>query len=243
MRHRCAAALAILLLSAGTLNAAPFTILDVDGAFLNAIPAVTINNADPDHITARWGTPAGAGGQSGYNFDSLVPPVVGGVVPPTSAWFQLGNFTHLNQPVSGTFLSSIQLNVILDFVIGVTFFNNTVFSYTLTHDETPNATPCPGFQQSAVPCDDRVIVSAPSDGVFDVDGTLFTLELGFSSDGGDTILSEFITTEQLNNVAGLYGRFSAEVVPVPEPGSLSLIGVALGAAVLRLRRRRTRAVS
>ena len=149
-RRHVSTALMVLLLAASPAAAVPFSITDVDGAFLNAVPAVAIGG-NPNNVTARWGDPATLGGQSGYNFDAVVPPQLDGAVPPSpTAWFHLANFTHLNKPIFGTTLSSIGLNVTLDFAIGAVSFPDRTFLYTLTHNETPNAFPCPAFQQS--PC-------------------------------------------------------------------------------------------
>jgi hypothetical protein len=64
----------------------------------------------------------------------------------------------------------------------------------------------------------------------------YTLQiLGFSTDGGSTITTEFISQEDNDNSADLYARLRAQS-DVPAPGALSLF--AIGLAGLAARRRR-----
>jgi len=61
-----------------------------------------------------------------------------------------------------------------------------------------------------------------------IGGVTYTLQLGFQAFPGGPILTEFITRENADNVANLYGRFTAEGGPViPEPSTFVLLGAGL----------------
>jgi hypothetical protein len=241
MKTVFAVALTLLMVAAGPILATPFEIQDLEAAFVDAAPPGT-TNLDIDNsgnpITIRWGntTALGMNQQSGYDFESLVDPMapISGAVPPTTAWLPLGEFTHHNFHITGTFLSSVGLDLTLTLQLGEPgeeeVFTPT-FSFLLDHNETPNNLPC---------CDDIVTVSSPLLGnVFTVGLTQFTLQLGFSQDGGATISDQFITVENQANMAGLFGQLSATVIP--EPGTWTLIGLGLaGVAIGSWRRRRVR---
>jgi len=205
------AILVVLLLASpsfGTL----ITINNLDGYWQNAVPAAnaTIVNGAPTSI-AFWGGSITTG--SNYTFTSEVPPPVIADVPPSpSSWFDLGDFYHNNFPIpGGTSITEIEL--LLDIAMTVdTAAVNRSFVYTFYHNETPNPAP------------DEVTISAPSAGSFLVDGTLYTLELRFSEDGGQTLSDQFITAEGSSNRADLFGRFTSEDVPaVPEPATMLLL--------------------
>jgi hypothetical protein len=93
----------------GAVSMAAATSIDINsvsGSWINAIPAsaVTINNTN-SLSTARWGYNMGYG-QSGYNFLAATTPF-SAIADGTP--FALGTFTHLNFPISGTFITSIDL--------------------------------------------------------------------------------------------------------------------------------------
>jgi hypothetical protein len=199
-------------------SAALITISGITPRFVNPAPAgVTINNLG-DPITARWGVPAGGTGQSGYNFnDSVTPVAVDTNV--NAGRFLLGTLTHLNQPIFEPWLTSIGLSVTVDILGGVPGTFTEVF--TLFHSETPNDCGC-------APNDNDIVTFSAGtlNSSFALGGQDYTLRLlGFSDDGGNTLLANFSSVEGGNNSTQLWAQIVA--TQVPEPGSLFLLGAGL----------------
>lgn len=238
MRIRNAIVAAIFGLACAPLLAAPVILSGITGSWLTPVPpapATTIVNGDPTS-TARWGVPFPPNtSQSGYDFTRVAGGTANFDVPPDSPPTDLGLFNHLNFPIIGPTLQSITLQISANVNVDGVDQGNFDFMFDLTHDETDNvANPCAygganGQGVNINGCADRVTIGfniLSED--FLVNGVLYTLDIiGFSQDGGLTILDEFLTIENQNNQANLFARVRTTVRPVPEPGSLALVGLAL----------------
>lgn len=225
-----------------TASAAPVSFSNITGSWSDVDPAgVTVSNNGTANPSMRWGTPATNDGQSGYDFDAAADTVVN--VPPNTE-VVLGEFSHLNNPITGTELNSATLTVAIDIAVDGMAQGTRNFVFDFTHDETPNgANPCAngGANGSGVNvngCADLVTVtdSIMSED-FLVNGVLYTISiLGFKV--GDNIVTTFETIEQMTNTAQLIGSITVSEVPIPAAIPLFLSGMAGLGFVGRMRKKK-----
>jgi hypothetical protein len=146
----------------------------------------------------------------------------------TDAAFNVGKLTYRNgSTFAGTsFNGDFPLSVALNFTnpAGV----NPTFNYLFNILNTNNTGDPVGDSDRL-----RFSTAGLSSSSFNVGGVDYTLQLlGFSSDNGTTIISEFLSPEEATATADLYGKIT---VNVPTPALLpGLIG--LGATAWRKRR-------
>ncbi|HCO94562.1 MAG TPA: hypothetical protein DIU00_11530 [Phycisphaerales bacterium] len=222
----------LLLFSVNRANA-DLTLTAVDGDWSNPVgPGTSITgnvttidgvgvgygNGLQDQI--RWGNTAE---KSGLGFTGSASPSLNVVI---GSAFEIGQLAHFNNPIpTGSELKSVDLTVDLDFL---DVAGTKSFTFNLLIDETPNST-------GTSPADDDIISfpgSYPTE-MFDIGGTLYTLQLlGFGSNSSG-LLNKFQSPEGGTNDTLLWGRITE---PVPVPGALLLGMLGLSVAGVKLRK-------
>lgn len=147
--------------------------------------------------------------------------------------FNLGQISYRNGSVWDFFNGDFPLNLSFSLLNPVS--QTTLFNFGFNILNTPNVT------GNAVLDGDRLRFSTAglASQTFNYDGFTYTLALaGFSTDGGQTLVSEFNSPEGTIAQASLYGkitRVESEVESVPEPATLT--GLALLGSYLLFGRR------
>ena len=110
------------------------------------------------------------------------------------------------------------------------------YNFSFLIENTPNTTGDPLLDADTV-----TINNASSPTTFNHLGTDYILEvLGFSNDGGESVIDTFRTAEGEGAMAGLYARIT-EAAPVPEPATIILLAAGLagiaGAGIMSKKKR------
>jgi opacity protein-like surface antigen len=256
MRMLASAAAIAAATALATPAAAVTLIVDpITATWSNVLGGANLENINPGtaDTTIRWGGNVPTNQKSGYNYTAAAVPInVAVVVNGSSAGFNLGTFTHFNNPIpSGTSITGATLTVTYGLAIddGVNpivnlGLKNSVFLFD--HWETPNAdNPCAdgganGVGVNSNGCADRVRVSldAGASDFFTINDVDYFLTIaGFTVDGiGKTV---FWTREQAENPAQLLGSVTARgVTPtIPEPATWAMLIAGFGMVGLGMRRR------
>jgi hypothetical protein len=181
------------------------------------------NQVNGNYTDVRWGVSTGEG-QSGLGFNPANPPTID---YPANTPFLLGHLRHYNNPIAGGSASSSVDLALGAFIDGASPASQT-FAFRFLIDETPNVSPC-AYPSPSEPCADRIqFQNLDLTSAFVFGGASYTLELlGFRASFESPLLSYFDSQEGGTNKIGLYGRFVAAPVRVPEPGTLGLISFGL----------------
>lgn len=155
--------------------------------------------------------------------------------------FLIGNFEYRNGSTSQSSsigINGIDLEVTMNLLTPLALSESFTFDFSITN--TVNSTGNPVLDGDIV-----TVTSSFSDTTFFYDGIEYTLQLlGFSSDGGTTIRTDFSSPEGNGAnpaTAGVYARITSEIPPpqntIPEPATLLLMAGGLG-GLMKFRRKR-----
>jgi hypothetical protein len=184
---------------------------------------VFLSNNGGTNNQLNWGNPVAGSFSNFVRFNGLST-----FSAAADAVFKVGDLTYRNGSTTQGFDGDFPLSVALDFTnpSGV----NQTFSYLFNILNTTNSTGDPVLDGDRL----QFSTAGLSSSVFNVGGVDYTLQLlGFSTDGGNTIISEFNSPEGFTANASLYGKITA--APIPTPALLpGLIG--MGLAALRKRK-------
>jgi hypothetical protein len=219
-------------------SAVSITVSPTSAAWVNPVGGANVatspgsSNGD-DPILISWGIPNNSGGlnpalqKSSYDYNG--DPSVTFVLDQSVEVVKVGTFTHNNYQINP---ANPFEQVTLDLALTVAFGSTNlplVFSTLFDHTETPNnAKPCAAGGTN--PCPDLVLANFISN-IIQIDGKKYLTILGFSQDGGQTIINSFLTAENQSNPADLFLKFELVSVPWQTDLAMATAGLLTGALV------------
>jgi len=197
---------------------------DLDAGFVDWHPTgITSENVDAHDTLAdqlRWGT-AGQSGQSGYNLDDVTAyTTTSGADLTEGQPFKIADFTHINQPISGTELDYTYMSISMDVVINGQS-ETVTFKAKLDHNETPNPAP-------------DVIELTYQTTTVGISGGSYQVELlGFGTDANH-IVNKITTAEGTNTKYGVWAKVT-QLEPPSFEGNLDWSPGADGGHIMEIR--------
>lgn len=213
---------ATCFLVTGFAQAGLVSITSLNASWFNINPnSITALGNGTTTATISWGT---GSGQSGYGFTTSTTPINNSLPPSPSGAFDLGTWTHFNNPITGTTLSSATLQLAANIFVDGVDQGIKNFLFNFSHNETPNSGTCaattPGVNVNGCADIVNVVYSLDSD-TFVVGSDVYTLNILAGS-------SYFETMEQADNAFVIQGELALRSSVVPEPSALMLMGLGLG---------------
>jgi hypothetical protein len=147
----------------------------------------------------------------------------------STAFAVAGLSYHNGQTESGTAATDVAVTIALQFTAPSGFPTQT-FDFSFNFDLTPN-----NYSPPSNPLNDDILTpeNVYASNTFTYDGQTYTLHLlGFSSDGGNTITSQFMLPEDQTVTSDLYGEITTDLGPAAAPEPATLVMGAMGGLIL-----------
>lgn len=224
-------ALALAVLTAGIMQAGVAQAIlfegTATGSWINVVSTdagdvYSVNNNDAGGIaTFNWGTPATTAFDNQFSFDGSGSDGSPGWSTLDETAFLIGDFSYRNGSTFNSIgIDGVDLSIDLAITSPLGLLDTFAFDFSITN--TPNTSGDPVLDGDIV-----TVTSSFSPTIFSYLGTDYTLELlGFSTDGGASITTDFSSPEGAIAAAGVYGRITQNF-DVPEPSILAMMGIGL----------------